>query len=107
MMSFSLKQKLVESVRSWPGVTVGPHRFGGVEFSVEGKEIAHLHGDHHLDIPFSKTVRGELVAAGRAKPHHIYPHSGWVSVYLYTETELANATALLRMKYEQLVSIKT
>jgi hypothetical protein len=103
-MSSTVRQKLEETVMSWPGVTMGPHRFGGIEFNFEGKEIAHLHGDHHLDIPFSKSVRDELVAAGRALPHHIFPQSGWVTVYVHTERELADAIALMRMKYEHLVS---
>lgn len=103
MMSISFKQKLAETVLSWPGVTSRSHRFGGIEFSVKGKEIAHLHGDHHLDILFPKSTRNELVATGRAKPHHIYPNTGWVTVLIHSESELANAIALLRMKYEKIV----
>lgn len=105
-MSLTVKQKIVETVLSWPGVTMEPHRFGGVAFSLDGKEIAHLHGDHHLDIQFSKSVRDELVATGRAKPHHILPGSGWVTVYICSEQEIAHAIDLLRMKYDKLVSPK-
>lgn len=103
-MTDTVKQTLIDTVLSWPGVTREPHRFGGIAFCLEGREIAHLHGDHHLDIPFSKSVRDELVASGRAKPHHIFPESGWVTVYVFSEAELANAIALLRMKYEKLAS---
>lgn len=103
-MSLSVRRKLTETVMSWPGVTAGIHRFGGTVFRFEGKEIGHLHGDHHLDIPFSKSVRDELVATGRAKPHHIFPDSGWVTVYVHSEPELAQAMDLLRMKYERLAS---
>jgi len=106
-MYLSVGQKLTETVLSWPGVTSGPHRFGGIEFRLEGKEIAHLHGDHHLDIRFSKSLRGELVAAGRAKPHHIFPESGWVTVYICSETDLLNAIELLRKKYELLAAPHT
>ena len=101
-MTLSLKQQLMETVLSWPGVAAGPHRFGGTEFRFEGKEIGHLHGEHHLDIPFSRPVRDELVAAGRAEPHHIFPDSGWVTVYVRSGADVANAAALLRMKYEKL-----
>ncbi len=41
-----------------------------------------MHGDHLVDIPFPKIVRDELVACGRAVPHHILPQSGWVSIHL-------------------------
>lgn len=103
-MQMSVKEKLSETVLSWPGTALGPHRFGGVEFSLAGKEIAHLHGERHLDIPFSKSEREELVAAGRARPHHIFPDSGWVTVYIDSEADLANAVGLLRMRYEKLAS---
>jgi hypothetical protein len=103
-MACSVKQKLLETVLSWPGVTLGSHRFGGIAFLREGREIAHLHGEHHLDIRFARPVRDELTAAGRARPHHIFPESGWVTVEVHTEQELADAIVLLRMKYEQLAT---
>ena len=36
---------------SWPGVTVHDHRFGGMEFRVNGREMGHLHGDELADSP--------------------------------------------------------
>jgi hypothetical protein len=30
---------------SWPGMTVHDHRFGGMEFRVNGREMGHMHGD--------------------------------------------------------------
>lgn len=106
-MSLSVSKKLTETVMSWAGVTLGTHRFGGIAFFLSGKEIAHLHGEHHLDIPFSKSMRDELVAAGRAKPHHILPNSSWVTVYIRSETDFINAVELLRMKYEDLAAQKS
>lgn len=105
-MSLTVKQKLVETICTWPGVTIEPHRFGGTAFIYDGKEIAHLHGDHHLDISFSKPIRDELIAAGRAKSHHIFPASGWVTIYIYSESELTHAIDLLRMKYDRLAMNK-
>jgi hypothetical protein len=105
-MRLSVGQKLAETVLSWPGVVSEPHRFGGTAFRFGGREIGHLHGEHHLDIPFPRPVRDELVAAGRARPHHILPDSGWVTVLIDSEPELADAIALLRMKYEDLASRK-
>src|SRR6266513_2228094 len=66
--------ELVESeVMSWPNVEKRSHRFGGIEFRVNGHEIGHLHGNRRADLPFSVPVRKELVAAGRASLHHILP----------------------------------
>jgi hypothetical protein len=86
-------------VLAWPGVTRHPHRFGGIEFRCEGKEIGHLHGDRLLDIPFPKTVRDELVGSGRAEPHHRFPDSGWVSFWLKSGEDANKAVELLRLKY--------
>jgi hypothetical protein len=81
-------------------VTVQPHRFGGVEYAIGKREIGHIHGDHLVDIPFPKKVRDEIVASGRAQPHHILPESGWVSFYLRGEDDVKKAIELLRESFE-------
>lgn len=85
---------------SWDGVTAHPHRFGGTEFRLGTREIGHVHGDHLLDIPFPKKVRDELVATGRAQPHHVLPESGWISFYLRQEPDVEAAIELLRRSFE-------
>ncbi len=77
-----------------------PHRFGGVEFSLGRREIGHLHGDRLLDVPFPRKVRDELVAAGRAAPHHVLPQSGWVSFRIRSPADVEAAIALLRLSYD-------
>lgn len=59
-----------------------------------------MHGDSLVDIPFPRTVRNELVAGGRAEPHHILPDSGWVSVYLKQAPDVNRAIDLLRLSFE-------
>ena len=92
--------RITAAVTSWPGVTVQPHRFGGVEYGIGKREIGHIHGDHLVDIPFPKKVRDEIVAARRAQPHHILPDTGWVSFYLQQEFDVEQAIALLKESYE-------
>ncbi len=99
-MSTSNKDAVSAALLSWPGVTSQPHRFGGVEFVFEGKEIGHMHGDRLVDLALPKALRDEYIAAGKAKPHHIYPDSGWVSIYMNAEADVAHAIEILRMKYE-------
>jgi len=86
----------------WPGVTAGPHRFGGIEFRVNNREIAHLHGDYQADIPFSARLRKQLLAEGRAEPHHLYPNSGWVSYYIHSIEDVPTLQELLHLNYERL-----
>lgn len=95
-------QMITEQLLSWPEVTSRPHRFGGIEFLYRGKEIGHLHGDHLVDILFSRQMRDALVESGQARPHHIFPESGWVSVYVRSNEDAARAVELLRMKYDDL-----
>lgn len=100
-MSVKGAQKLItEAATSWAGVTAQPHRFGGVEYGIGKREIGHIHGDHLVDIPFPKKVRDEIVAAGRAQPHHVLPKTGWVSFYLRQESDVEQAIALLHESYE-------
>lgn len=99
----SIASTIEREVLSWPGVTAEPHRFGGVEFQVNNHEIGHLHGSRQADLPFPVRVRKELVADGRAVPHHILPDTGWVTFYIRGSDDVAGAVALFRMNYERLV----
>lgn len=93
------------TLMTWPGVTKGPHRFGGTEYRLGGHELGHVHGNGVLDLPLTKPLREQLVADGRVQPHHIYPSSGWVSFYIQGEADVPNALALLRLTYERRQSL--
>ncbi len=93
-------RRITEAVSQWEGITHAPHRFGGVEFLLGRREIGHVHGDSLVDIPFPVAVRRELVAAGKAEPHHILPESGWISFYLRAPEDVARAIDLLRQSYD-------
>jgi len=91
---------VIHEVSSWEGVSVREHRMGGVEFRLGLGELGHLHGTI-ADLPFPRRVRDELVAAGRARPHHVLPRSGWVTVPMRTASEVANVIELFRQNYER------
>ena len=91
---------ITQTVTTWAGVTVTPHRFGGMEYVIGKREIGHIHGDQLVDIPFPKKVRDEIVATGRAQPHHILPETGWVSFYIQEENDVQKAITLLHESYE-------
>jgi predicted DNA-binding protein (MmcQ/YjbR family) len=99
--------RITEAVTSWTDVTAQPHRFGGVEYVIGRREIGHIHGDSLVDIPFPTKVRDEIVAAGRAQPHHILPETGWISFYIQQEHDVENAISLLRESYEIAIKQKT
>jgi hypothetical protein len=101
-MTESIHGQIVREVSSWPGVTQSPHRFGGVEFRVGRRELGHLHGSRLADLPFPVRVREQLVAEGRAEPHHILPKSGWVSCFIRDESDVSRVIALFRLNYERM-----
>lgn len=94
------RDAITQAVTAWAGMTVQPHRIGGIEYVIGKREIGHIHGDHLVDIPFPKKVRDEIVAAKRAQPHHILPETGWVSFYLHEESDVEKAIALLQESYQ-------
>jgi hypothetical protein len=93
--------RIVEQILSWEGVTTHAHRFGGVEFRLGKRELGHLHGDRLADLPFPRRIRDELVAAGRARPHHVLPESGWVSRTIAGPEDIDEVMALFRLSYER------
>ncbi len=100
----AISDRIAQEILSWSEVTAVPHRFGGVEFRFHGSELGHVHGDRLADLPFPTRVRNELVAAGRAQPHHVLPTSGWVSVGIRTPDDVPAVVELFRMQYERLLA---
>jgi hypothetical protein len=78
-----------------PGVTPARHRFGGLGFLREGREFAHVHGNGLLDVKLTRERAAEIVAAGRAEPHHVFGPSAWISFQLRTPDDCGPALALL------------
>jgi hypothetical protein len=96
-------EKIKKEILSWPYVTAEPHRFGGIEFRINKREMGHVHGDRLADLPFPMNIRNELVNSGRASPHHVLPNSGWVSYWIDKgEEDIPAVIELFKMRYEQL-----
>jgi Family of unknown function (DUF5519) len=99
-----IQSRIHDEVSEWEGVEAHDHRMGGVEFVVGRIEIGHLHGDRLADLPFPKKVRDELIAEGRAEPHHVLPESGWVSRWIESESEVDEVIALFRLNYDRIAA---
>lgn len=96
-------EKIKKEILSWTYVTAEPHRFGGIEFRFNKREMGHIHGERVADIPFPMKTRNELVNSGRVLPHHVLPQSGWVSYWIdKDEEDIPAVVELFRMRYEQL-----
>jgi Family of unknown function (DUF5519) len=90
-----------EAVGSWPGVEASPHRFGGVEYRYGRKEMGHVHGDRLADLPLPRKLHDEVIAAGRAQPHHVLPDTGWVSCWMSGPDDAAAVIELFRLQYDR------
>jgi Family of unknown function (DUF5519) len=99
----SARDASIRHVSSWKGVSVGEHRFGAVEFRLGRRELGHLHCSF-ADLPLPRPFREEVVASGRAKPHHVVPNSGWVTVPMRTASDAENVIDLFRLNYERAVN---
>ena len=96
-----------ETLMSWPGVEAVPHQFGGTEYRYGRKEMGHVHGDRLADLPLPRRLRDQVIAAGRAQPHHVLPDTGWISCWMEGPDDAAGVIELFRMQYERYVASKT
>lgn len=80
------------------GIQLRVHRFGGVEFTVSGRELGHLHGNGLLDVRVGgREAARTLIAARRAEPHHILGESAWISFWVKSIEDVAKAMELLEI----------
>jgi Family of unknown function (DUF5519) len=98
--------RLNTELTGWPGVTTGPGRFGSTTYFYGSREIGHLHGNSHADLPFPTRIRHELVASGAAEPHHYLPESGWVTVPLAGPDGIGRARRLFERNYDLILRKK-
>ena len=81
------------------GMSVNPHRFGGLEFNLGSVEIGHIHLNGMVDIPFNSKIRNQLLAEKRVEPHHILPETGWITFYIRSAEDVEQAIWLFRLSY--------
>jgi Family of unknown function (DUF5519) len=62
----NILESIQKQILSWLYVTAKAHRFGGIEFSLNKREMGHIHGDRLVDLPLPMSTRDELVNSGRA-----------------------------------------
>jgi hypothetical protein len=98
--------RLVETIKreilTWPYVTAEAHKFGGIEFRLNKRELGHIHGDRVADLPFPMDIRNMLVNSGRVSVHHFLPQTGWVSYWIKGEQDIPSVIELFKMRYDSL-----
>lgn len=95
-------QRITAEVTSWPGVEAGIGRRGEFGFTVGGREIGHLHGDHAAHFGFPRKVWAELMEQGRIVKHPI-DHDGWGARRIESDADVEDVIALIRLNYDRAV----
>ena len=92
------EKRLVKELSTWLNVSIAPHRFNAVEFTLGDREIGHVHQGRVLDINFPKRIHDLLIAEGRTNEHHM-AGGGWTTYYVNSERDIEDALWLLRIAY--------
>ncbi|MDX6470981.1 MAG: hypothetical protein QOF75_2784 [Gaiellaceae bacterium] len=96
---------ITEEVTSWPGVEAGRGKRGEFGFTVDGREIGHLHGDHAAHFFFPKDVWAELSAEGRIVEHPVFPGKrGPAARRIERRTDVIDVIVLMRLNYDRVVA---
>jgi hypothetical protein len=92
--------EIEEELVLWENVETSLHKYGGLQFDVNGKEIGHIHSNGLLDILFSIEIKNELISKRQAMEHHIFKGSGWISYWICGAEEKKWAIQLLKKSYD-------
>jgi hypothetical protein len=97
--------RITREVTSWPGVEGGAGSRGEFAFTVGGREIGHLHGDHAAHFGFPRDVGAQLREAGRVGPHPVNPYSTKMAARaIEGDDDVADVIALMRLNYDRVVA---
>jgi hypothetical protein len=98
-------EQITEEVTSWPGVEAGPGRRGEFAFTIGGREIGHLHGDHAAHFGFPKKVWAELKEQGRIQDHPVFPgKEGPGARRIENDADVRDVIDMMRLNYDRAVA---
>ena len=93
-------EQLRLALSRFPGIEQSVSRFGGRgrAWSVAGREFAHLHADHLLDLRLPRRIQATLRSDPRA--HFRKSASEWIELEFHTAEDVAHLAALAREAWE-------
>jgi len=105
LLTFSPVLKCIDDIETevlrWPGIYKSIHKYGGLQFNLNGRELGHIHSNGLLDMRFSRKIKEQLLAEGRATEHHTFKKSGWISFYIRDYSDALYALELLKRAFLQ------
>jgi hypothetical protein len=96
---FFLMSEIIKEIKTWEGISIHTHRYGGIEFRIKNKEIGHLHGGGLLDILFDKDTKDELFKNKQISEHHVFKNTGWGSFYICENSDFQEIIHLLKISF--------
>ena len=98
-------EQITAEVTSWPGVEAGHGTRGEFAFTLGGRELGHLHGDHVAHFGFPKEIWRELFAAKRIDYHPVFPgRPGFGARRIETDNDVSDVVALIRLNYDRVAA---
>jgi hypothetical protein len=112
--------RIVATVAALPNVETAPHRVpgvaagalsprggergasrlaSGVEFTLRGREIGHVHAGETLDVNYPRVTQDALIAADCTGPHHRFSGSGWTTLRVANESDVDRAVRLVTLSH--------
>ena len=91
--------RIEAEVMTWPGTTRTVHKYGGLQFNFQGRELAHIHSNGLLDMLLSRAIKEQYLDEGRISDHHTFRNSGWISFYIRDFGDADYALILLKTAY--------
>ena len=112
--------RIVAAVAALPNGETAPHRVAGVaagalsprggergasrlasgvEFTLRGREIGHVHAGETLDLNYPRVTQDALIAADWTGPHHRFSGSGWTTLRVANESDVDRAVWLATLSH--------
>jgi hypothetical protein len=91
--------EMEKEVLRWKDTSTQTHKYGGLQFNWNGRELGHIHSNGLLDMPLSRKVKAQLMREGRIQDHHSFKDTGWISFYMHTNNDTVYGLMLLKLAY--------
>lgn len=92
--------EIEREISRWDGVSIGLHKYGGMQFDYNNREIGHIHSNGLLDMLLNRKLKQQLMREGKILDHHVFKHTGWISFYIKTQADRDYALRLLKLGYQ-------
>ena len=92
--------EVVKWMKELPDIKSKYHKYGGLEFKINGKEVCHIHGDGLTDVLLNKEYAEKLIRTTRAEEHHVIKKSGWISYQITSKTITSELIQIIQQAYD-------